>query len=196
MTALHWLIGIILGFEMPVPVYWLVLHGPVEFWRRQKHIRMAYLIAVLAAWGAGGSLLYHFRRPLFSVAYARGAPPVWALAAGLALIAFDLWTLTRVELALGGRRLVGQAELTRSGQLNTTGLYEHVRHPRYLGMIAAVMGGCLLVDSRPLWTVTAFWLILVLVSIHLEEHELRRRFGAAYDAYARRVPALLPFRSW
>jgi len=196
MKALHWLIGIILVFEMPVPVYWLVLHGPVEFWRRQRHVRMAYVFAVLAAWGGGGWLLHHFRRALFSAAYARGAPPVWALVTGLALIGLDLWTLTSVEIALGGRRLVGQAELTRSGALNTSGLYEHVRHPRYLGMMAAVLGGCLLVDSRPLWVVAAFWLILALVSIRLEERELRRRFGAAYAAYAQRVPALLPFRSW
>jgi protein-S-isoprenylcysteine O-methyltransferase Ste14 len=194
MTALHWLIGTILAFEMPVPLYWLVLHGPVEFWRSRKHVRIAYLFAVVVAWGGGGWLLHHFRQPLFLAAYTRGAPPVWALVLGLALIGLDMWTLTRVELALGARRLVGQAELTRSGELNTSGLYRHVRHPRYMGMIAAVLGGCLLVNSRPLWIVAAFWLALALLSISLEERELRRRFGAAYEAYAQRVPALLPFR--
>jgi protein-S-isoprenylcysteine O-methyltransferase Ste14 len=51
----------------------------------------------------------------------------------------------------------------------------------------------LLVGSRPLWIVGACWLILTLAIIRLEERELRRRFGPAYAAYARRVPALWPF---
>ena len=194
MTALHWLIGVVLVFEMPVPIYWFVLHGLVDFWRSRKRVRVAYLFAVAAAWGGGGWFFYHYQRQLFSDAYARGTPSLWELVAGLSLIGVDMWTLTSVELALGGRRLVGQAELTRSGELNTSGLYEHVRHPRYLGMIAAVLGGCLMVNSRPLWIVGGVWLVLALVSIRLEERELRARFGEAYAEYARRVPALLPFR--
>ena len=192
MKPIHWLVVIILGFEMPVPLYWLVLHGPVEFWR--KHVRPAFLLAVLVAWGGGDWLLYHFRQSLFEAGFSRGTPPAWILTLGLALVAADIVLFARVESTFGGRRLIGQAELSGKGEMATGGLYERVRHPRYLGMIAGVTGGCLLVGTRPLWVVGIIWLAVTLVVIRLEEHELQRRFGSAYAAYARRVPALWPFR--
>lgn len=191
MRPIHWLAFFILGFEMPAPAYWLVLHGPVDFWR--KHVRAAFLLAILIAWGGGDWLLYHFHRELFSDALMHAAPPVWALAAGLALIAVDIVLFARVEATFGGRRLVGQAELSGSGEMATGGLYERVRHPRYLGMMAGVLGGCLLVGSQWLWVVAAFWWIATLVTIRFEERELRHRFPG-YATYAQRVPALLPFR--
>jgi protein-S-isoprenylcysteine O-methyltransferase Ste14 len=191
--VIHCLVVFVLAFELPVPVYWLVMHGPVEFWRRRKHPRAAYLWAVFIAWGGGWWFMVHFSDPLFFQPFSLGAPPVWALLAGLALIAVDVWIFSAVDTALGARRLVGQAELSGRGEMATGGLYERLRHPRYLGMIAGVLGGCLLVGSRPLWIVGGCWLILTLAIIRLEERELRRRFGPAYAAYARRVPALWPF---
>src|SRR5579872_1064549 len=53
----------VLAFEMPVPIYWLILHTPVFFWRR--HVRAAFPVAVFAAWGITDSLLYRFRLELF-----------------------------------------------------------------------------------------------------------------------------------
>jgi protein-S-isoprenylcysteine O-methyltransferase Ste14 len=193
MTVLHRLAAIVLALEMPVPFYWLVLHARVDFWR--KHVRAGYLCAVLIAWGGLGALLVHFRSQLFSKPWlGASAPPAWMIVAGLALIGADAFLLATVERVLGGRRLVGQAELTGSGEMATRGLYAWVRHPRYLGTISAVLGACLLGASAPLWTATALWLAIALVTIQLEERELRLRFGPAYQAYAHRVPALLPIR--
>jgi protein-S-isoprenylcysteine O-methyltransferase Ste14 len=191
MRAVHWLLAFVLGFEMPVPLYWLVLHPPVEFWRKRG--RLAYLVGVLIAWGGGGWLLIHFRKEMFAGDW-YDAPPLWALGLGLGLIVLDFWLFARSEATLGGRRLVGQAELSGKGELATGGLYEHMRHPRYLGMIAAVLGGCVLVGSPAMWILGGCWLVATLAIIRLEERELRRRFGPAYAAYARRVPMLLPFR--
>jgi protein-S-isoprenylcysteine O-methyltransferase Ste14 len=188
MRTIHWITGIVLAFELPVPFFWLILHGGVEFWRR--HVRAGYLLAGVGAWGGGGWLLYSFRASLFPAT----SRPLWAIVVGLALIAADAWILTIVEMALGGRRLVGHAELTHSGELATRGLYTIVRHPRYLGMALGVLGACLLVGSPQLWIVAALGLGVALVSIRLEERELRARFGPAYTAYAKRVPALLPIR--
>ena len=61
-------------------------------------------------------------------------------------------------------------------------------------MMAGVLGGCLLVGTLPMWVLGMLWLVLALGTIQLEERELRVRFGNAYAEYARRVPALLPFR--
>jgi protein-S-isoprenylcysteine O-methyltransferase Ste14 len=57
-----------------------------------------------------------------------------------------------------------------------------------------VFGASLIVASRWLWAVSILWLLLALASIRVEEKELRTRLGAAYAAYAGRVPALLPLR--
>jgi hypothetical protein len=61
--AFHFIAIFVLAFEMPVPIYWLMLHVPVVFWRR--HVRAAFPVAVLAAWGTVDFLLYRFRLELF-----------------------------------------------------------------------------------------------------------------------------------
>ena len=176
-----------LAFEMPVPVYWLVLHGPVSFWRR--HMRAAFLVAVAAAWGIVDSLLYRFHADLF-----RAHGSLLLALIGLAFIAFDVFALSTSEAALGGMRIVGHSELAGSGELIAGGLYARVRHPRYLGMMAGVFGACLIVASPLLWRASILWLALALLAIRAEERELRTRLGPAYDEYAGRVPALLPLR--
>ena len=71
-----------------------------------------------------------------------------------------------------------------------------MRHPRYAGMMLAVLGVCLMAGTLLLWTVAAVWWLLALTAVRLEERELRVRFGAAYAAYCQRVPQFLPFRFW
>ena len=177
----------VLAFEMPVPIYWLTLHTPVFFWRR--HIRAAFPVAVLAGWGIIDSLLYRFRLELF-----RRDGLSWLALVGMVLIAFDVFAFSTCEAALGGRRIVGHSELAGRRELIVRGLYARVRHPRYLGMMSGVFGACLVIALPPLWAASILWLILALLTIRAEEHELHARLGPAYAAYAERVPALLPFR--
>lgn len=77
-----------------------------------------------------------------------------------------------------------------------TGLYARVRHPRYTGMMAAVLGACLMVGTLLLWVTALGWGLLALLAVSIEERELHARFGTSYHDYARRVPRFLPFRSW
>jgi protein-S-isoprenylcysteine O-methyltransferase Ste14 len=177
----------VLAFEMPVPFYWLILHKPVLFWR--KHMRAAFPVAVLAAWGIVDVLLYRLRLELF-----RRDGVSWLALLGFVLIGVDVFTFTKSEAVLGGRRIVGHSELEGSRELIARGLYTRVRHPRYLGMMSGVLGACLIVALPPLWAAGVVWLFLALLTIRAEEHELHARLGPAYAAYAERVPALLPFR--
>jgi protein-S-isoprenylcysteine O-methyltransferase Ste14 len=176
----------VLLFELPIPIYWMVLHSLVNFWRHRK--RAAYLTAVLAAWGSGSIFIGVFHRELFSEQLA----PAWAIFPGLTLIFLEGWVFHLVHRDLGTMRLVGQTELTGGGELAATGIYRRVRHPRYAGMMAAVAGACLLAGTRLLWLVAVVWWFLAMFSILLEERELRSRFGAGYGAYSRRVPRFLP----
>ena len=190
MRFLHAVAGFVLFFELPIPTYWLIIHPFNSFWRIR--VRAAFWIAGLTAWTVGGVFLWIFR-PLLLTAT---RPPWVEIAVGLALLGVEIYLLLRVERELGGRRLVGHAELTRTGELFTGGLYAYVRHPRYTGMFCAVVGAALLAGTPRLWAILAVWWVLALVVIRLEERELAARFGPAYAAYRKRVPAFLPFRVW
>ena len=70
-------------------------------------------------------------------------------------------------------------------------LYKYVRHPLYLGLLAAFW-------FTPLMTATHLFFALintayVLYAITLEERDMIRVFGKTYTDYISRVPMLLPF---
>jgi protein-S-isoprenylcysteine O-methyltransferase Ste14 len=188
MRFLHVVAGFFLFFELPIPIYWLILHPFNSFWRNR--VRAAFLFAGLSAWTCGGVLLWYFRRELLSAQ----RPSWFAIAAGLALIAIEIYLFVRVERELGGRRLVGHAELTGTGEMFSGGLYAYVRHPRYAGMFSALVGAALIAGTPLLWIVLAVWFPFALLAIGLEERELASRFGPGYETYRKRVPAFLPFR--
>lgn len=76
--------------------------------------------------------------------------------------------------------------------LATRGPYAYVRHPQYIGFILVMLG--FLAQWPTLLTLLMF---PVLVGMYvrlarIEEDEVRRRFGAAYERYAAAVPAFLP----
>ena len=188
MRYLHAVAGFVLFFELPIPIYWLILHPLNSFWR--SRVRAAFWFAGLTAWTGGGVALWFSRHSLLGTQRASW----FAIAAGFGLIAVEAYLLVRVERELGSRRLVGHAELTGKGEMFSGGLYAHVRHPRYTGMFCAVLGAALLAGTPTLWIVLLCWCPFALIVIRLEEMELAARFGPGYLAYRQRVPAFLPFR--
>lgn len=188
MTFLDWVAAVVLFLQLPIPLYWFVVHPQVRFWRR--HQGAAYTTGLLVAWGTVTAFLFAFHDLLFS----RVSPPAWATVAGLALLVLDGFIFSRVKRDLGGSRLVGKTELSGGGEIATTGIYAHVRHPRYAGSMAAVAGASFLAGTWWTWLVAGIWCALVFLAILLEERELRTRFGDAYAEYCRRVPRFLPLR--
>ncbi len=186
MTIADWLAGCVLWANLPVPVYWLVLHAGVGFWR--GHVRAGYATAVAAGWGSASVLAWRYGGALLNAA----AVPMAVKCAGAALVAFDVWVLAQVERQMGGRRLVGQAELTSSGEMKRDGIYGRVRHPRYAAMLISTLGACLMAARPAMWCVAGVWAVVVGMMIRIEERELVARFGAAYEEYRRTVPALIP----
>ena len=163
MRFLHALAGFFLFFELPIPIYWLILHPFNPFWR--KRVRAAFWIAGLTAWTIGGTLLWIYRSQLLTP-----ARPSWGMiSTGMVLIGVEVYLFARVERELGSRRLVGHAELTGTGEIFTSGLYAHVRHPRYTGMFCAVVGAALIAGTPRLWAMLALWFLFALTVIRLEE---------------------------
>src|ERR1700736_1756759 len=151
MRFIHAFAGFFLFFELPIPIYWLILHPFNSFWR--SRIRAAFWFAGLTAWTCGGVALWFFRHALLAA-----TPPSWfAMVAGFALIAVEGYLFVRVERELGSRRLVGHAELAGTGEMVSRGLYANVRHPRYAGMFSALLGAAFLAGTPLVWIVLGLW---------------------------------------
>lgn len=186
MTFLDWLAAIVLFLQLPIPLYWFVLHPQIDFWRR--HPKASYVTGLLFSWPPVTAALIYFRASLFR----KDSPSAWSVAAGLALIAFEGWIFWRVHRDLGTARLVGKTELSGKGEIAHHGIYAHIRHPRYAGSFLAIVGACLLAATRTIWVVAGVWTVLTLTAIALEERELAIRFGPDYQAYCRQVPRFIP----
>src|SRR5262249_34671190 len=75
-----------------------------------------------------------------------------------------------------------------------TGPYAIVRHPIYTGLIIASCATASLRGTAGAWIGVALLTIGWYVKARLEERFLREQLGVErYDAYARRVPMLIPF---
>jgi protein-S-isoprenylcysteine O-methyltransferase Ste14 len=82
----------------------------------------------------------------------------------------------------------------RRSALATSGPYARIRHPQYVAFVLILLG--FLLQWPTLLTLVMFPILLVMygrLSI-TEEAEMRKRFGAEFDAYAARTPRFLP--SW
>jgi protein-S-isoprenylcysteine O-methyltransferase Ste14 len=80
----------------------------------------------------------------------------------------------------------------RAGQLATTGLYDHVRHPQYAGFVL-IMSGFLL--QWPTLLTLAMFPALVWMYARLSAHEEReaeKTFGPDWRAYAAITPRFIP----
>jgi protein-S-isoprenylcysteine O-methyltransferase Ste14 len=78
-------------------------------------------------------------------------------------------------------------------KLVVKGLYRFVRNPMYVGVASSVLGQAILFGSSAVCIyIGCVWLICNLFVVFYEEPTLRRKFGAEYEEYCRRVPRWLP----
>lgn len=92
-----------------------------------------------------------------------------------------------------GRQWAVGARLVEGHELVIAGPYRFVRNPIYSGLFGLGMATAGVL-SQP-WTIAAgapLFLAGTMVRVRAEERLLRERFGARYDEFALRVPALLP----
>jgi protein-S-isoprenylcysteine O-methyltransferase Ste14 len=185
-TLPGWLAAVVLFLQLPIPLYWFVVHPQVKFWR--SHSRAAYIVGLSCSWLPVTAAMIVFHRKLLR----SGWPSAGDIIVGLALIIFEGWIFWRVHHDLGTARLVGKTELSGAGQIEHGGIYSRVRHPRYTASFLAILGACFLAGTYAMWLVSAVWLVLMLVAISFEEREMRARFGVEYADYCKRVPRFFP----
>src|SRR5258707_536749 len=114
----------------PGLLYWFVIHLWVRWWRRLGPFR-TYLI-VLPVVIAFGALLFRFRARLLGADL--GVP--WslisiavALYAGVIWLEIQYWKHLSIATVTGFQELLPEQ---RKGKLLRNGIYQVVRHPRYL----------------------------------------------------------------
>lgn len=168
--------------------WWFMSKNVKETQRRESGISgLIRLIALMIA----VALLWLPRVP-FALLNERFLPSgEWYFWAGAALTAagllFSVW----------GRRHLGtnwsQAVTVKvDHELITTGPYSLVRHPIYTGLLLGFLG-CAVArgEWRGLLAVALVFCVLW-YKLKLEEQLMRAQFGLSYEAYSRRVSALLP----
>lgn len=186
MTFFAWLAAIVIFLQLPIPLYWFVVHPLSRFWRHRQ--KMGLITGLLLSWPPVTACIIVFRHELFSTA----TPTAWRLVPGVTLIVFEEWLFGKLTRDLGAARLIGKTEVSGGGSIARHGVYAHIRHPRYLGSFLAIVGACLIAARPALWAVAAVWTVLMLTAIGLEEREMRERFRAEFEAYAREVPRFVP----
>lgn len=91
-----------------------------------------------------------------------------------------------------GRRFSILVAIQKDHKLVTTGIYQKVRNPSYLGMLVGALGWALAFRSVPGIVITALFLIPLSARMRSEERLLGEHFGVEYAKYRARTWRLLP----
>ena len=154
----------------------------------EGRIRAAALI--LAVIYFGGALLY-ILLPSW-IMFLSIPLPAWfrLIMVGVAVLglSFVLWGYR----ALGKNWAPSVSGARKDTVLVTTGLYEFVRHPIYLGLFISLSTLALMAANLLVLLPTLALLIILYASIDEEEIILIDRFGDAYREYKKRTPRLIP----
>ncbi len=106
--------------------------------------------------------------------------------------ALSLWLMWSAIVTLG-KQWAYVARVIEGHQLVTEGPYNLVRNPIYTGMLGMVVATGLAASRWPLFLAAIiFFLLGTSIRVRREENLLRQSFGAEFEVYCRRVPALFP----
>jgi len=109
-------------------------------------------------------------------------PALWSIGAGGLVVLLGL--LIRARAA---------GHLRKHEALSTTGPYAFTRNPLYFGSALLAAGFLVAGRSWPAALIVGVYFVLFYAAVmRREEYELRAQYGAAFDAYAARVPLFWP----
>ena len=198
----------LVGFELLSPLVngfailvvaggWVAFGGAlvVRFWKSSapsgKGDRAS--LTGLALQLLGIALVWFIHRPyLTAILPVPLAVKILLTLAAVLVAVFSAWMGIAATRALG-RQWSLTARVLEDHKLVTEGPYRLARHPLYTALLGMILATGLAVS---------YWIVLLIalfvywsgttIRIRSEERLLRQEFGAAYEEFARRVPALLP----
>lgn len=147
-------------------------------------------IYVLSGWlqtrYPGLDLLSHNSGHLWSTLLGEQGDPHFGLLhiASYILLGYGFYLLSKAWSVL--------YQAQRQGSLAVTGPYAHTRHPQYMAFVLILLG--FLLQWPTLLTLSMFPILLIMyarLSVN-EEAEMRSRFGAEFDVWAKQTPRFIP----
>lgn len=151
-------------------------------------------IAGIAFQGVGYALVWTLGRPPFTPIVSASKSLQISLAVLTMMIAIgSVWLCSAAVRTLGKQWSI-TARVVEGHKLITKGPYSLVRNPIYTGMFGMLLATGLAVSH---WIGLPIAIVLFAVGtairVRSEEKLLRDAFGEEFDAYARKVPAVVPF---
>ena len=133
------------------------------------------------------------KRPEFSPLFVMPRAAELAVAAlTVAIALFSVWLVNSAVRVLGKQWALA-ARLVEGHNLVTDGPYRLVRNPIYAGMLGMLVATGMAVTQWPaLLAAIAVFAAGTYLRVRVEERLLRGQFGAEFDEYTRRVPAVIP----
>jgi protein-S-isoprenylcysteine O-methyltransferase Ste14 len=111
---------------------------------------------------------------------------------GLVLLTFG-GALRIAAVFVLGRRFTGLVAIQDGHRLQTDGLYRHIRHPSYAGLLVSMAGYVLVFRCWLGLLLVAGTFGVLLARMHAEEALLESEFGEEYACYRRRTWRLVPW---
>jgi protein-S-isoprenylcysteine O-methyltransferase Ste14 len=186
LRVLAWLACVVYS---TIPAFWLAIHPFVGYWRSRRRSPHRVLVPLwMATWVIVGAITWPWRGGVLYTSW-------WAWLPALALFGCGFWIYHRAKQDFSTAQLSGVAEIRHNHpdqRLITSGLRARIRHPVYLGHLCEMLAWSIGSGMVALYGLTIFAMITGAIMIRMEEAELAQRFGEAYGAYRRRVPAVLP----
>jgi len=172
-----------------IPGFWLLIHPHADYWRSRK--RSPYLV-LLPVWLFMGILLGLLTSPWRHTSlYTK--PGAWILAT--LLFSTGVWIYSQSGRRFSRTQLSGLPEVLPDHdeqRLVTSGIRSRVRHPVYLAHLCEMLAWSVGTGLAVCYALTTFAIVIGAIMIRLEDEELERRFGEAYQQYKTAVPAVLP----
>lgn len=181
---------VILSWMMFVVVF--LMHKKPPAGSEQKRERVS--IVGIALQGAAYAIVWSIHRHFFTPIAPMSKPLEIALAILTMLLAIgSVWSVSAAVKALGKQWSIA-ARLVEGHKLVTEGPYRIVRNPIYTGMLGMLLATGLAISH---WIALLIAIIVFAIGtwirVRSEERLLREAFGAEFDEYARKVPAVVPY---
>ena len=143
--------------------------------------------------GLSYAIVWTIRRPWFTPIFPNKALEIGLAVLTMLLAVRSVWFCSAAIRTLGKQWSLA-ARVVEGHKLVTEGPYSIVRNPIYTGMFGMLLATGLAVSH---WIGLAFAIVVfaigTFIRVRSEERLLREMFGPEFEAYARKVPAVIPF---
>lgn len=144
--------------------------------------------------GVSYAIVWSVHRPFFTPMVKMGTQLELIVAVLTMIVAIgSVWFVLSAMRTLGKQWSLA-ARVLEGHKLVTEGPYRIVRNPIYTGMFGMLLATGLAISHWiGLLIAIVVFAVGTVIRVHSEEKLLREVFGAEFEAYARRVPAVVPF---